>query len=91
MESLSTATAAAEDANATRIMETPVSKQSDTEAANAAGSGPAQEPPQVVPEASQGLAVSPAWQWLLVGVALLSLFIMAVMRQLSVSRWRSKS
>jgi hypothetical protein len=91
MAPLSTATPAAEDANSTRVMETPVSKQADTGAANAAASGLAQQPPQVAIEPEQGNTVSPVWQWLLAGIALISLFVMAVMRQLSVSRWRSKS
>lgn len=88
---LSTATAAAEDANSTRVMGTAVAKQSDTEAANAAGSGLAQEPPQTTAQPAPVSSVSPVWQWLLAGTALISLFIMAVMRQRSASRWHSKS
>jgi anti-sigma factor RsiW len=92
MAPLSTATAAApEDANSTRVMGTAVAKQSDTEAANAAGSGLAQQPPQAVAEPAPANPVSPVWQWFLAGIALLSLFTMAVMRQLSASRWRSRS
>ncbi len=92
MALMPTATAAsAEDANSTRTMETAVSKQSDTQAANAASSGLAQQPPQAAPLPKQPNTVSAAWQWLLAGIALLSLFIMAMMRQLSVNRWRSKS
>ncbi len=92
MAPYSTATAAAaEDANSTRVMGTAVAKQSDTEAANAAGSGLAQEPPQAAAEPAPAKTVSPVWQWLLAGVALISLFIMAIMRQLSTSRWRSKT
>ena len=87
----STATAAAEDANSTRVMETAVSKQSDTEAANAASSGLAQQPPQAAAEPAPEKPVSPVWQWLLAGIALISLVIMALMRQLSASRWRSRS
>ena len=87
----STATAAAEQANSTRVMETAVSKQSDTQAADAAGSGPAQESLQTTVEPTPANTVSPIWQWLLAGIALISLFVMAIMRQLSVSRWRSKS
>ena len=86
----STATAAAEDA--TRIMETAVSKQSDTQAADAASSGLAQESAQAaVPPTTPANKVSQVWQWLLAGIALISLFIMALMRQLSANRWRSKS
>jgi hypothetical protein len=90
---LSTATALAEDANSTRAMEeTAVSKQSETEAAaDAANSGLAQQSPGVLPVSTQVQPVSSVWQWLLAGIVLISLFIMAIMRQLSVSRWRSKS
>jgi anti-sigma factor RsiW len=91
MAPLPTATAAAEEANSTRVMETEVAKQADTEAANAADSGLAQEPLQAAVEPAEVNNVSPAWQWLLAGIALISLFIMAVMRQRSASRWRSKS
>jgi anti-sigma factor RsiW len=92
MAPLSTATALAEDANSTRALEgTAVSKQSETEAANAAGSALAQQSPEVALVPSQSDTVSPIWQWLLAGIALISLFIMAIMRQRSVSRWRSKS
>jgi hypothetical protein len=46
---------------------------------------PAQEPlPQNEP------VVSSVWQWLFAGIALLSAFIMALMRQLSINRWRGK-
>jgi predicted benzoate:H+ symporter BenE len=34
--------------------------------------------------------VSPVLQWLLAGIALLSAFIMALMRQLSINRWRKR-
>jgi hypothetical protein len=90
MAAPSTATAA-QDASTTRVMGTAALKQSDT--ANAAGSGPAQElmPPVVEPIPAPASPVSPLWQWLLAGVALISLFIMAIMRQRSASRWRSKS
>jgi hypothetical protein len=86
-----TAVAAAEDANSTRVMETAVSKQSGTDTQNAANSGLAQQPPQTAAEPVQANTVSAVWQWLLAGIALISLFIMATMRQISASRWRSKS
>jgi hypothetical protein len=86
-----TAVAAAQDANSTRVMETAVSKQSGTDTQNAAESGLAQQPPQAAAEPAQANPVSPAWQWLLAGIALISLFTMAVMRQLAASRWRSKT
>jgi hypothetical protein len=73
-------------------METAVSKQSDTQAADAASSGLAQESAQAaVPPTTPANTVSQVWQWLLAGIALISLFIMALMRQLSANRWRSKS
>ena len=83
-----TATAPAQDAN-TRAMETAVAKEPVTE--NAAGSGLAQEPPQVQAQPAEVKTISPVWQWFLAGVALISVFIMALMRQLSVNRWRTKS
>jgi len=74
-------------------MDTAAAKEPATE--NSAGTGPAEQPPQVLaqpqPQPSEVEVVSPAWQWLLAGIALISLFIMALMRQLSVNRWRSKS
>ncbi len=92
MAPYATATASsAEDANSTRVMGTAVLKQSDTEAANAAASGLAQEPPVAAVPPAPGNPVSPVWQWLLAGLALISLFIMALMRQRSTSRWRSKT
>jgi hypothetical protein len=78
-----TATAAVEDG--TRIMNTEAAKE------NAADTGPAQELPQAQPQPAEVTVVSPVWQWILAGVALGSVFIMALMRQLSVSRWRNKS
>jgi hypothetical protein len=92
MAPYSTATAApAEDANSTRIMGTAMAKQSDTEAANAASSGLAQQPPQAAVEPAQMKTVPPTCQLLLAGIALIRLLIMAVMRQLSATRWRSRS
>jgi anti-sigma factor RsiW len=92
MAPYSTATAAAaEEANSTRVMGTVVAKQSDTEAANAASSGLAQGPPQMTAQPAPVNAVSPLWQWFLAGIALISLFIMALMKQRSVSRWRSRT
>ena len=66
--------------------QTPAQKSGDTN--NGLGAAPIQPPaeaPQTVP------VVSSAWQWLLAGIALLSAFIMALMRQLSIDRWRKKS
>lgn len=88
MVPMSTETALAEDA--TRIIEeTAVTKQGDAE--NAQSGGVVQEPPQALAETVSPQPVSSAWQWLLAGVAVLSLFVMALMRQLATSRWRSKS
>ena len=74
---------AAEDT--ARAMETAVLKNGD--AANGVGGGLQQQSPQAPTEAP---VVSSVWQWLLAGVALLSAFIMAMMRQLSISHWRKK-
>ena len=84
-----TATSPGEDT--ARSMDTQVAKA--TEAGNAAESTglAAEPPPQIPPQPAAGVAVSPAWQWFLAGVAFISLFVMALMRQLSASRWRSKS
>ena len=86
MAPMPTATAPVEDA--ARAMETAVTKQD--EAATGVGGGLAQEPPPVAPESAQVPSVSTAWQWILAGVALISVLIMAVMRQLSASSWRRK-
>jgi anti-sigma factor RsiW len=86
-------TATALVANSDRSRQTAVAKEPET--VNPAGSGPAEQPPQVLaqpqPQPAEAKVVSPVWQWLLAGIALFCLFIMALMRQLSVNRWRSKS
>jgi len=64
--------------------ETPVAKNGDTENGPDAGQEPSQVAVEEVP------FVSSVWQWLLAGVALLSAFIMALMRQLAINRWRRK-
>jgi anti-sigma factor RsiW len=73
-----------------RALETPTNKEGETE--NAVGGGLDQPP---APGQALGVetapVVPPVWQWLLAGVALLSAFIMAMMRQLSINRWRKKS
>jgi anti-sigma factor RsiW len=63
---------------------TDVAKNGDTENGLDAGQEPSQVAVEEVP------FVSSVWQWLLAGVALLSAFIMALMRQLAINRWRRK-
>ena len=89
MAPLSTATAPAEDTANT--LTSSASKEAVTE--NATESAFAQPPEvQVQPvQAAEVKTVSPLLQWILAGVALISLFVMAMMRQLSFSRWRTKS
>ena len=82
---MATATIAAQEDTA-RAMETEVAKNAATEMAAAQG-----VPQQPVEPANTGPVVSSAWQWLLAGIALLSAFVMALMRQLSTNRWRSKN
>ncbi len=82
-------TSAAED-TARAAAETPSEKNAAT-ANSASGAAPV-APPQVLESqpAQQTPVVSGVWQWLLAGVALASAFIMALMRQLSINRWRRK-
>jgi hypothetical protein len=64
------------------------------EATNVVGGGLEQQPPSVQSAPSPRVevpVVSAVWQWLLAGIALVSAFIMAMMRQLSINRWRKKS
>lgn len=70
-----------------RAMETETAKNAATESAIL----DQQELEQQLPEQpTPGPVISPAMQWLLAGIALLSALIMGLMRQLSVNRWRSK-
>lgn len=78
--------AASTQEDAAGVMETPLTKESETE--NGVGGGLEDQQPAQAP--SEAPIVSPVWQWLLAGVALLSAFTMAVMRQLSINRWRRK-
>jgi anti-sigma factor RsiW len=80
-----TATIAAAQEDTARAMETEVAKTAATELAAAQG-----VPAQPIEPANTQPMVSPAWQWLLAGIAVLSVFVMALMRQLSVNRWRGK-
>jgi anti-sigma factor RsiW len=86
MEPMSTATVVGEDA--AKAMDTAVVTEDEE---NAANSGVVQEPPPVAAEPAPVGVVSSVWQWLLAGVAVISLFVIALMRQLATSRWRSKS
>lgn len=83
MAPMPTASAAAEDS--ARAADTPTD-----EAGNAVGGGAAELQPPPAP-AETAPPVSPVWQWILAGVALLSAFVMALMRQLAVNRWRRKN
>jgi hypothetical protein len=69
-----------------RAVETEMAKNAATESVilDSAPQQPVEQPP------STGLAVSPVWQWLLAGIALLSALVMGLMRQFSVNRWRGK-
>jgi len=69
-----------------RVVETPTNKEGETE--NAIGGGLDQPPAQRVDTVP---VVRPVWQWLLAGIAVVSAFIMAMMRQLSINRWRKKN
>jgi hypothetical protein len=84
MAPLPTMTAPAAEDTA-RAAETAVTKNSEP----AYGMGGAE--PQVPAQPARQLPViSPLWQWMFAGIALLSAFIMALMRQLSINRWRKK-
>jgi anti-sigma factor RsiW len=85
-----TATLSAEEAANARAMETAVSKEPGADPGAAADSGPAQGAPQAPAETASAQSVSRVWQWLLAGIALVSVFIMVLMRQVSANRWRSK-
>lgn len=69
-----------------RAMETETAKNAATESA-AVQDGLEQQLPE---PSSPGFVISPALQWLLAGIALLSALIMGLMRQLSINRWRGK-
>ena len=85
MAPMGTATAAAVQ-DTTRSADTAVAK--NTEPAIGMGGGLEQPP---VPPARALPVISPALQWIFAGVAILSAFIMALMRQLSINRWRKKN
>ena len=84
-----TATAPADET--ARNTDTQVAKEPGSENAAESTGLAAEPPPQPPPQPAEVLTVSPVWQWFLAGVALISLLIMVLMRQLSANRWRSKS
>jgi len=86
MAPMPTASAPAEDS--ARTAET-TTTQTD-EAGNVIGEGAAELQPQPA-SAQTAPPVSPVWQWILAGVALLSAFVMALMRQLAINRWRRRN
>lgn len=47
-------------------------------------------PPQTSAEKAITPPISPIWQWILAGIALVSALIMGLMRQLAFNRWRNK-
>jgi hypothetical protein len=67
-----------------RALETPLDKAGEP------ANGVEPLPGQVPSPAIESPLVSSVWQWLLAGIALISAFIMAMMRQLSINRWRKK-
>ena len=74
-----------------RAVETESAKNGENESGLAATQTvPEEALPAQEPAAQNAPVVSSLWQWLLAGVALLSAFIMALMRQLSINRWRGK-
>jgi len=81
---LPTASLPAEDT--ARALETPLEKNGVTEEFGAESQLPAQAAQPAPAEAPQ--PVPPFWQTLLAGVALLSAFIMVMMRRLAANRWR---
>lgn len=81
-----TMTITAQEDAARNTMETPLEKNAATPLAVGGG---AAEPPAIATPGDMSV-VSPVLQWLFAGVALVSAFIMAMMRQLSITRWKKK-
>ena len=73
-------------ADTARAADTAVAKNS----APAIGMGGGLQQPQPSPIPGTPPVISAVWQWILAGAALLSAFVMALMRQLSINRWRKK-
>ena len=84
MAPMPTASVSAEEA--ARAAET---ETTQSDAAENAGDT-ALVPPETPADKTITPPVSPVWQWILAGVALVSALIMALMRQLAISRWRNK-
>jgi hypothetical protein len=68
-----------------RIVDTPVAKEGE-DAGNALAQSQPQEPPQE-PQAAPPLVPS-IWQFILLGVAIVSAVFMVVIRRVSVNRWK---
>jgi hypothetical protein len=85
MAPLPTASLSAEEA--ARAAET-LTTQSDTE--ESAAGDTAMIPPETPTEKEITPPISPVWQWILAGIALVSALIMGLMRQLAFNRWRNK-
>jgi hypothetical protein len=79
--------------DAARVQDTQAAKNGETaNGAESVEAFPEAAPPAVQEPAPQNEPlVSATSQWLLAGVALLSAFTMALMRQLSINRWRKKN
>lgn len=94
---LPTETLSTQEDSARILEETQSAKNGETASgAEAANAAPEEAPPSIQqpapePDIDMGPAVPPAMQWLLAGIALVSVFIMAMMRQLSINRWRNKN
>jgi anti-sigma factor RsiW len=73
-----TATITAQDSTRNAI-ETPIEKS---------GQEPSSQSQPPIPKAAP--LVSSVWQWLLAGIALISAFLMVLMRQLAINRWRQR-
>lgn len=85
MAPMPTQTIPAQEDTARAAVETPAEKN------GAAANGIEGGLPEQQLQAPQAAPVVPQlWQWLLAGLALLSAFVMALMRQLSINRWRKK-
>jgi anti-sigma factor RsiW len=66
-----------------RAVETPMAKSN-------AVTGTANGQHQLTPETKVSRPVPPVWQYVLIGIALLGVFIMLLMRRLAVVHWRGK-